>query len=77
MPIFFFFKKNFGTSMYFYKKIRQRFEFYKTISFLDLEKEQSTAFYQLLNKAFPEKLFFKNYVLLNIIFLDFSYSYRG
>lgn len=77
MPIFFFLKKNYGTSMFFYKKIRQRFEFYKTISFLNLEKEQSIAFYQLLNKVFPEKLFFKNYVLLNIIFLDFSYSYRG
>jgi hypothetical protein len=75
--IFFFIKKNCGTSLFFLKKIKERFEFSKNLSFQDLTNEQYIAFLYLLKKIFPEKLFYKNYILLNIIFLDFNCSYRG
>ena len=73
----FFKDQNFGTSIFFLRKLELRFELSKTCSFDILEKSQVVALVTLLYRIFPPRLFFKNYFLLNIIFLDFSYSYRG
>jgi len=73
----FFLKNNFGTKHFFLKKIRLRFEAFNDKTLLELNTPQINAFIDLLILRFPQNLFFKNYFLLNIIFLDFSYSYKG
>lgn len=73
----FFLKKNHGTSIFFLKKLELRFEQFSKLPLDALEPEQLLALLGLLSKIFPRNLFFSNYVLVNIIFLDFSYSYRG
>lgn len=73
----FFLKKNFGIKNFFLKKIKLRFEVFSSGTFNNLEKHQMIAFSDLLTSLFPQNLFFINYFLLNIIFLDFAYSYKG
>ena len=73
----FFLKKNFGTASFFLKRIESRFELRAKTLFFDLEQDQVLALLNILFKIFPRNLFFSNYRLLNIIFLDFTYSYRG
>ncbi len=73
----FFLKKNFGTKDFFYKKIKRRFEAFNNKTLFELNNPEFNIFIELLTIRFPQNLFFKNYFLLNIIFLDFSYSYKG
>ena len=73
----FFLNKNYGTSVFFLKKMELRFEHPRKLTFDELEHSQVITLLGFLFKIFPKNLFFSNYVLLNIIFLDFSYSYRG
>jgi hypothetical protein len=73
----FFEKACFGTGYSFLRKLEARFELSKQATFELLDKNQMVAFFNILYKVFPQRLFYKNYFLLNVIFLDFSYSYRG
>lgn len=73
----FFEKLCFGTGYSFLRKLEARFELSKLATFEFLDKNQTVALFSILYKVFPPRLFYKNYFLLNIIFLDFSYSYRG
>lgn len=73
----FFLIKNFGIKNFFYKKIKLRFEAFDATRIGDLETAEVLLFSKLLTSIFPPNLFFTNYFLLNIIFLDLSYSYKG
>ena len=73
----FFLKKNYGTSTFFLKKVESRFECSRKTTFFELDYSQLLALITSLSKTFPRNLFFSNYSLLNILFLDFNYSYRG
>jgi len=70
-------KKNYGTGFFYLFKLSQRFEVFSSASFSRLGRHQILAFFELLLLLFPKGLFFNNCALLNIIFLDFSYSYKG
>lgn len=73
----FFLKKNHGTATFFLDKLEARFEHFSKLPIAELEPEQILALLSLLSKIFPRNLFFSNQTLVNVIFLDFSYSYRG
>lgn len=73
----FFLRKNYGTSFFFLRKINSRFEVHQLQLLATLEYNKLLALWNILFKIFPRNLFFTNFFLLNIVFLDFTYSYRG
>lgn len=59
------------------KQFGFRFESFPQATLALLNREQQQKFYFILRSSFPEGLYFDNNFLINILFLDFSYSYRG
>jgi len=72
-----FLKKIVGTGAFFSRQLELRFEVFPKSSLALLNREQQQQFYLLLRRSFPQGLYFNNYLLVSILFLDFSYSYRG
>lgn len=72
-----FLKKIFGMGAADLKQFGFRFESFPQATLALLNREQQQKFYFILRSSFPEGLYFDNNFLINILFLDFSYSYRG